>query len=169
MREFSTPEFFAFAQQLHGLEWQAFTLKGSRSGPITVQDVQIVNNHLKKCREVAKFFWLPVTEQKIRRVEGAISAPCADDELQGQLKILNETITDELQGRLVFFMPANQGTRYYIGPRLLGDAVATRFPLLSTDIGEAAKCLSMARYTATVFHLMRVMEAGVRERPWPSE
>ena len=40
MREFNTPEFFAFAQQLPGLEWQTFTLKGSRSGLITPQDVQ---------------------------------------------------------------------------------------------------------------------------------
>jgi hypothetical protein len=37
-----------------------------------------------------------------------------------------------------------------------------KFPKLTEDIDEAGKCLFFGRYTAVVFHLMRVMEVGVR-------
>lgn len=163
MREFSTPNFFAFAQRLNGVEWAAFHAKGQRTGPLGADDITAIRQNLAQCREVATFFWLPVTEQKIQRVEAALEQSCTDDTVQSLTKILNETITDELQGRLVFFMPAGRAVRYYAGANLLGEAVAARFPSLTTDIGEAGKCLSMTRNTAAVFHLMRVMEAGVRE------
>jgi hypothetical protein len=40
--------------------------------------------------------------------------------------------------------------------------VADRFQSAAVDIEEAGKCLALSRATACVFHLMRVMEAGLR-------
>ncbi len=45
---------------------------------------------------------------------------------------------------------------------LLGAEVAAKLPEVAYDVLEAAKCLSLSRYTAAVFHLMRVMEIGVQ-------
>ena len=42
-----------------------------------------------------------------------------------------------------------------------GDEVANAFPNLIEDIDEAAKCLALSRYTACMFHLMRVMESSI--------
>lgn len=42
-----------------------------------------------------------------------------------------------------------------------GSEVREAFPILADDIDEAAKCLALGRYTASVFHLMRVMERSV--------
>lgn len=42
-----------------------------------------------------------------------------------------------------------------------GNEVRDEFPKLAEDIDEAAKCLALSRYTACVFHLMRVMESTV--------
>lgn len=44
-----------------------------------------------------------------------------------------------------------------------GVEVALRFPALTEDIADAAKCLAMGLGTATVFHLMRVMELAVQD------
>jgi len=46
---------------------------------------------------------------------------------------------------------------------LFDPAVAMRFPQAIDDINEAGTCFAMERYTASVFHLMRVLEVGVRE------
>lgn len=43
-----------------------------------------------------------------------------------------------------------------------GPAVAHSFPSAEFDIQEAAKCLAFDRATASVMHLMRVMELGLR-------
>lgn len=40
--------------------------------------------------------------------------------------------------------------------------MATKFVPANQDIEEAGKCLALSRGTATVFHLMRVMEAGLK-------
>jgi HEPN domain-containing protein len=41
-------------------------------------------------------------------------------------------------------------------------AVAKKFPKVTGDIQEAGRCFASGRNTATVFHLMRVMEASVK-------
>jgi HEPN domain-containing protein len=38
-----------------------------------------------------------------------------------------------------------------------------KLPRASEDIAEAGKCFALTRYTACVFHLMRVMELAVQE------
>jgi hypothetical protein len=45
---------------------------------------------------------------------------------------------------------------------LFGVEVEAKFPAMSEDIAEAGKCLALVCPTASVFHLMRVMEIGVR-------
>ena len=44
---------------------------------------------------------------------------------------------------------------------LFGTEVAARFPRAIVDIEEAGKCFALGRFTACVFHLMRVVEAGL--------
>jgi hypothetical protein len=40
--------------------------------------------------------------------------------------------------------------------------VAQNFPSVSHEITEAGKCLALGRNTACVFHLMRIVEVGLR-------
>jgi hypothetical protein len=50
----------------------------------------------------------------------------------------------------------------YFGPAPFGDTVASAFKSSLRDIGDAGKCLAFGQGTACVFHLMRVMEVGLR-------
>lgn len=52
--------------------------------------------------------------------------------------------------------------KYFKEIQPFGVMVADEFSAASTDIEEAAKCLALDRGTATVFHLMRVMEEGLK-------
>lgn len=44
-----------------------------------------------------------------------------------------------------------------------GEEVGQKMPNAAEDVQEAATCLSLERWTACVFHLMRVMEIGVQK------
>jgi hypothetical protein len=72
-----------------------------------------------------------------------------------------ERILDELDG-LVFVHVPPQLSDYYMNDCLFGAAVAKKFPKMTNDIQEAGRCFAIGRHTATVFHLMRVMEASVQ-------
>ncbi|MGO8801713.1 hypothetical protein [Candidatus Binatus sp.] len=52
--------------------------------------------------------------------------------------------------------------KYFKEIQPFGAVVASAFPQAATDIEEAAKCFALDRGTATVFHLMRVMEEGLK-------
>jgi hypothetical protein len=75
---------------------------------------------------------------------------------------LRRRIEDELKGKLFLYIQPEKAKFYESPEPLFGDAVAKSFPSASDDIAEAGKCLATDRGTAAVFHLMRVMEAGLK-------
>jgi hypothetical protein len=72
---------------------------------------------------------------------------------------LAERIRDELSAR-VFLAIDPRHRDMYDCPTKGWEVIAERFRC-GFDVEEASKCLSLGRYTAAVFHLMRVVEAGV--------
>jgi hypothetical protein len=76
-------------------------------------------------------------------------------------EIINRT-PDELGSRLVLALRPESERYYQATEPLFGPDVDAKFPNAAYDIAEAGKCLALDRATATVFHLMRVMEVGVR-------
>ncbi|MGA2270227.1 MAG: hypothetical protein ABSH44_17280 [Bryobacteraceae bacterium] len=78
----------------------------------------------------------------------------------------------ELETRRFFFVPDERAGYYSsdvlpwdraLGKRMefFGPVIAA-FPSAEDDIREAGNCFALDRPTATVFHLMRVMEAGLK-------
>ena len=76
------------------------------------------------------------------------------------MKEIGDRFEAELSARMFFYMPAERA-KYFADEPLFGEAVANKFPKLAEDISEAGKCFACGRYTATVFHLMRLMEASL--------
>jgi len=78
---------------------------------------------------------------------------------------------EELRGRIldqmdsVYFLAlSTEEIGYFeaLDP-LFGSEVSDALAAASFDIDEAGKCLAVGRFTACVFHLMRVMELGVQQ------
>ncbi len=69
---------------------------------------------------------------------------------------------DELESKKLFYIfPEN--LKYYENARkMFGEQVELAFPSIISEIEEAGKCLAFQRCTASVFHLMRIMEAGLK-------
>lgn len=91
------------------------------------------------------------------------------------IRALQNTLDAELQTRQFFFVPPERADYYCVGPWFPIDdslylgkkmesfrSVITAFPSSKNDICEAGNCFALDRPTATVFHLMRVMEAGLK-------
>jgi hypothetical protein len=75
---------------------------------------------------------------------------------------LSSRVRDEFSTVKILHIPTDM-VRYY-EPRepLFGIDFNTRFLSAIFDLDEAAKCIALGRPTAVVFHLMRIMELGVR-------
>jgi hypothetical protein len=83
-------------------------------------------------------------------------------ELAKELHILQDRMQDEMKNELFLHIDGVQSHLYIQSTPLFGMEVADRFPSAITDIEEAGKCLALGRGTASVFHLMRVMEVCLK-------
>jgi len=76
---------------------------------------------------------------------------------------LHERIQDEMNERLFLYVPAEDAQLYKTSEACLQKSVLDKWPHLIEDGSESIKCFALSRYTACVFHLMRVMEFGVQK------
>lgn len=80
-----------------------------------------------------------------------------------QLNELINRIYDEFNNHhLLILLPSE---KEYFGTKddLFGKEVAIKFSDLTEDISESSNCYALNRYTACVFHLMRIMKKAVQE------
>ena len=70
-------------------------------------------------------------------------------------------IRDDLENQF-FFRLDQTDVPLYVATEPFGELVSKKLPKAIEDVAEAAKCLALQRPTASVFHLMRVMETGVK-------
>ncbi len=87
-------------------------------------------------------------------------------------------LKQELQTKKFFSMP-DPDAELYDAESPFGLEVAAAFQKAKPDIAECAKCLACGRWTASVFHAMRVLEHGLHKacdntkvqwpKPWPLE
>jgi hypothetical protein len=85
--------------------------------------------------------------------------PKAGD-IQSLFTELNKRIEVELKAHTYLCVPKEQSD-FYKNPLKDWQTTIAAFPKATHDIEEASKCLALRRNTACVFHLMRVMGAGV--------
>ena len=74
---------------------------------------------------------------------------------------LKARLVDELDDRAIYYVPPAQAQLVADAALSFGQRVVDSFPDMTTDLGEAAACLGLARNTACVFHLMRAVESAV--------
>jgi hypothetical protein len=82
--------------------------------------------------------------------------------LKEQFAHLHEEINWEMEEQSFMFMPRERA-ELYNKPEIFGLEVNNKFSQLQFDIVESGNCYAAGRSTACVFHLMRIMEAGVQE------
>jgi hypothetical protein len=83
-------------------------------------------------------------------------------ETERMAAMLSVTIENELSLRSFLAVSPDKAKFYEANFEPFGKAVTISFPSTSFDAGEANRCFALNRSTACVFHLMRVLEIGLR-------
>lgn len=79
------------------------------------------------------------------------------------LRDIESRFADHLQDVKIFALSDQESIFLHPADNLIEiDGFSLKFPSSSFEIEEAAKCLAYGRYTATVFHAMRMLELGIR-------
>lgn len=99
----------------------------------------------------------------LKLCEGRESENVPNAELRERLRAIEFLFGAECD-RQRFFTLTTEESKQFGNPELLGPEVTTAFPSeeMAYEIKEAGSCMALGRYTATVFHLMRVLEKGLR-------
>jgi hypothetical protein len=84
--------------------------------------------------------------------------------LHGQIEAIERLATKELKGRVFLYIPEEDAKFFPTKsePFAFGKDVADKFPSSIFDANSAAICLATSQSTAAAFHLMRVLEIGLR-------
>lgn len=79
-----------------------------------------------------------------------------------QIQVLHERIKDELQERYCLCLEPHEAALYAPIQSLVGQEIEAKFPSILYEIDESAKCAALGRDTASAFHAIRCLEAGLR-------
>lgn len=102
------------------------------------------------------------TRDQLQRIDEALQDGSAFPYLRAWslLQELNGRFMDDIGRCQILYLGASDAARF-MSPQLFGASVYEAFPSAIDDTEEAGSCLALGRGTACVFHLMRVMEAGL--------
>jgi hypothetical protein len=116
-----------------------------------------INNLIEQLSDMK----LVMTVKSSERLREA-GATAAAGYLREIVSEIQDRLHDELEGTLIFCIRENAE---YFEPKvpLLGKEFEDKFATHGIfELDEAGKCLALSRGTAAVFHLMRIMEIGIR-------
>lgn len=119
-------------------------------------------NALSIVRGSCEHLGLTVTLNRVDRIEKrAQEMGLKWSQVEADANSICQSLTDELESYL-FLCVEPALSVYYNQPTKGWSDCLQAFPSTELDVEEAAKCLALNRFTAVVFHLMRVMEIGLR-------
>ena len=162
---------FYLMGSLVGGQVSATNLIRNRDAVLPDRTKEIILSSLGKMRTICANVDAPVSLKGIDRVEKELAeqtnVTCR--QMGEAYRELGRRIQDELSSIKFLYIPPSR-VAYY---EQKTESDAAQYQLLSPkgkkkfansieDSEEAAKCIALGRYTASVFHLMRVMERGVR-------
>lgn len=102
---------------------------------------------------------------QLRELQGSLESGLADRResvLAARLKIVLTGVQNNLQSRTLMFIPSDEA-EHYENPLWFGEAFTQNFSKQAVwEAAEAGNCYAAARWTACVFHCMRVAEYGLR-------
>jgi hypothetical protein len=133
------------------------------NSPVPPEHSQSIKQELLILIEVLKELEAPTTLKGAQRLENRLDDPTLT--FEGLFFLMNHMIVsfkDEF-GAQTFLSLSHAEARLFLATEPpFGKEVEEKFPAtVSEDIIEASKCMACARYTASTFHLMRVLEFGV--------
>lgn len=131
---------------------------------------EVMLSSLRHMRAICANVDLPVSLKGIEWAEKQVTDKSITTlrQMGAAFQELGRRVQDELSSIKFLYIPTNRVLYYEhdnesdAGYQLLSPKAKRKFSKSIEDAEEAAKCIALSRYTASVFHLMRVMERGVQ-------
>lgn len=118
--------------------------------------------HIQQAEELFTTLGFKASAESLSKLVNCLTNPqVSADAIRRFALELDGRITDELH-RTTLLTLSLEDERRYNDTTPFGHEVADWFSSAAYDVEEATKCLALERSTACVFHLMRVIEVGVR-------
>lgn len=111
--------------------------------------------------EFSQLGWVASATTARKVVDGFHRGTITYEQLHALSQELVNRLNDELREQIFLYVSGAQAA-YLRKPTAGWEDVIAKLPDLQPEIEDATKCLAFQRATATVFHLMRVMEVGLQ-------
>jgi hypothetical protein len=135
---------------------------GNRRRPFDKRERASLLRKLVKTDKLCTSMALATSVQQVAHVRAELKRPRPNIAfIQNRIHELRKRIHDELGSRYTFFLSLDE-EKAFLEDRSFGQDTYDAFPDARIDITEAARCLALERYTASVCHLMRVLEIGLK-------
>jgi hypothetical protein len=162
MINFSLHEFIA-ARMLLSQEVQVAFERGKQNPAAVLSDADKtrLRDNLGPVKRLVEKMLLNNTENRLVRVYSDINLNISYFALAQELRVLFEAMEDDIKTEYFYHYPHKKGSLFL---RVQGDwtKALSKFPAIAPEIKNAVDCYALGHPTATVFHLMRTMEAGVQ-------
>jgi hypothetical protein len=160
-------EFLAGAVFGHGVETQKLATfmegTGKPKASLSERGCTDLTNAIIKTQSGCEYLDLPASKKSCDELVDALSQRSPKPkqaEIQSLLTELNKRIEVELDAH-IYLCVSREDAGFYRKPLEGWETTGTAFPSARYDIEEGGKCFALQRTTAAVFHLMRVIGAGV--------
>lgn len=160
MIEHNAARFFAIAQKLTSLIKLIERMQDSRK-QVSESEREIFVSQLSKIEDDCRAISLDMVLLEVRRTKSNLN-DCTYIHLAQRFANIYERIYDQLSQKSFFYLPDDRRA-FYIDPRNeFGEKICNAFSECLHDIEEAGKCYGFGRWSATIFHLMRITESGLK-------
>ncbi|MGA3373558.1 MAG: hypothetical protein ABSC48_17555 [Terracidiphilus sp.] len=127
--------------------------------------LQEIRTELERLADLCKEGQLVMTLKSVERMLKMASlqiqgARINFDGLERGANVTATTMEDELSTRAFFSLESAESAAWN-NKRAGGEDVSDKFPSTDFEFEEYSKCFAIGRYTAAVFHLMRILEIGL--------
>ncbi len=173
MYQFELDKIFAVCHVLERIKYDCAFAKAPGDPDMSPREFGLPENKREEMARALAFaqgqlaqVGLAQSAEAIREVSMLAGAyrqlPFTNLQAVNRIEEVERALQREMRGN-AFFVVSQSDASFYNNASLFGAEVEAKFTRLSEDISEAGKCLAFGRYTACIFHLMRVMEATVQD------
>lgn len=159
MDRFHVPSFTAVISNLGGIVAVIF-LQESHGFSLDYDKISAQFSDIKK--ELADVKLSRVLRTQIDNIERLIAQQSDGTTLKTSIRILQDSIVVELTSSWFLRIPEEKRLYFEQPTPAFGHEVNNVFPAAGIDISAASRCFALDEWTACVFHLMRVLELGLR-------
>ncbi|MBI4965917.1 MAG: hypothetical protein HY913_21745 [Desulfomonile tiedjei] len=159
--------FAATCQRLSSFSAMLFAAKRAQGAnvPPTNGDQLLEGLKLSELVDDFEAMELPLASKAAQRLANYLKDnPAAQAErVECDIRELIKRFNDELNDRLFMMLLSSSAQYYELPGTILGKQITEWWPELIEDATEAGNCFALGRYTACVFHLMRIVERYVQK------